>query len=115
MRPLLAAIATLLGLLPLPSPARAGDAIVLESYVGEKPADAEQVLAPLLEELARNRFAAGPAAVGGRFERTVSRPAVDGRFPADFGERVSRGYDLWTNGKFNEAVAILGPLVEAAR
>jgi len=115
MRPLLAALAALLALLALPSPARAGEAIILESYVGEKPADAEQVLAPLLEELAKNRFVAGPAVVGGKFERTVSRPAVDGRFPADFGERVSRGYDLWTNGKFNEAVAILGPLIELAR
>jgi hypothetical protein len=115
MRPYLVAIAALLALPALPSPARAGQPIVLESYAGERPADAERVLMPVLDELAKNRFVTGPAVVGRKFESTVSRPAVGGGLPENFAASVARGYDLWTNGKFNEAASILGPLIELAR
>ena len=115
MRPLLVAIAALLAIPALPSPARAGQPIVLESYAGERPADAERVLGPVIDELAKNRFVSGPAAVGRKFESAVSRPAVGGGLPDDFTASVARGYDLWTNGKFNEAASILGPLIELAR
>ena len=88
---------------------------MLESYAGERPTDAEAVLLPVIDELAKNRFVVGPAAVGRRFEAGVSRPAVSGGLPAGFSDAVTRGFDLWSNGKFDEAVAVLGPLVEAAR
>src|SRR5690349_18607884 len=42
--------------LSLPSSARAGQPIVLEAYVGERPADADPILAPVIDELAKNRF-----------------------------------------------------------
>ncbi len=116
MRPTLAAIVTLLVLSCLPAPARADHPpIVLESYVGEKPADADAILAPLVDELAKHRFVIGAAVVGRKFESTASRPAVGGGLPADFAEAVTRGYELWTNGKFDEAATVLGELVERAR
>jgi hypothetical protein len=116
MRHHLVAIATLLLVPWLPSPARADHPpIVLESYVGDKPADAEAILSPLVEELAKNKFVIGAAVVGRKFETTASRPAVTGGLPGGFGEAVTRGYDLWTNGKFDEAAEILGRLIEVAR
>jgi hypothetical protein len=112
----IATLATLLLVASLPSPARADHpAIVLESYVGEKPADAESVLAPLIEELAKLKFVIGPEVVGRSFEAAASRPAAAGGLPDDFAARVTRGYDLWTNGKFSEAATLLGQLVETAR
>ncbi|HWO19350.1 MAG TPA: hypothetical protein VNO30_11260 [Kofleriaceae bacterium] len=109
-------VATLLLAALRPSPARADHPpIILESYVGEKPADAGQVLAPLVEELASYKFVLGPEVVGRSFEAAASRPAVAGGLPDDFSAQVSQGYDLWTNGKFTEAAALLGRLVEAAR
>ncbi len=115
MRHPLVAIAALLAVSSLPSPALAGrPPIVLESYVGERPPDADGLLAPLIEELGKHRFAAG-AEVGRRFEAAASRPARAGGLPAGFADAVARGHDLWSNGKFDEAAAILGRLVEAAR
>jgi hypothetical protein len=113
----LAGVAALavLALVALPAPARADEPIVLESYAGERPADAEAVLLPVIDELAKNRFVVGPAVVGRRFEAAVSRPALSGGLPQGFSDAVTRGFDLWSNGKFDEAAAVLGPLVEAAR
>jgi hypothetical protein len=115
MRHPLVAIAALLAASSPLSPALAGrPPIVLESYVGERPPDADALLAPLLEELGKHRFVAG-AEVGRRFEAAASRPATAGGLPAGFADAVARGHDLWSNGKFDEAAAILGRLVEAAR
>jgi hypothetical protein len=112
----LAAIAALLAVPALPSPARAERSpIVLESYAGDKPADADKLLSPLVDELAKHEFVFGAEVVGRTFEATASRPAIAGGLPKDFAERAARGYDLWTNGKFDEAAALLGPLIEAAR
>lgn len=117
MRNHLVAIATLLALPVLaPSRAHAGHPpIVLESYVGERPDDAEVLLSPLIDELAKNKFVIGPDVVGRQFEATASRPAVAGGLPKNFVDELARGHDRWANGKFDEAVPILGPLVEAAR
>jgi hypothetical protein len=112
----LALLAALLLAALRPSTARADHPpIVLESYVGERPADAGPILAPLIEELANHKFVIGPEVVGRSFEAAASRPAVAGGLPGDFIAQVNRGYELWTNGKFNEAATLLGQLVETAR
>ena len=113
MRSLLAATATLL---LHASPARAGyPPIVLESYTGDKPADAAKILSPVFDELATRKFVVGADVVGRQFEAIASRPAVTGGLRSDFAAAVDAGYDRWTNGKFDEAAKHLGPLVEAAR
>jgi len=107
-------VAVLVG---LHTSAFAGDsAIVLESYTGEKPADAGQTLSPMLGELGKHNFLAGYEVVGRSFEERVSRPAVtEAGLPADFGKQVEAGYNAWASGQFNEAVEVLGRMIRAAR
>jgi hypothetical protein len=94
----------------------AGAPIVLESYTGEKPAQATQLLSPLLGELGLNKFVAGYEGVGRSFEERVSRPAMtEARLPTDFAKQVETGYSAWASGQFNEAVEVLGKMIRAAR
>lgn len=100
-------------LMVMASSAYAGG-IVLESYTGERPADAPRLLAPVLEELSRRDFAAGDT-VARAYETKVSRAALmpDG-LPSDFSAQVDRGFKAWVGGRFDEAIKILVPLVETA-
>lgn len=102
-----------LGLVVMSSSARAGG-IVLESYTGERPADAPRLLAPVLEELSRRDYAAGDT-VARTYEAQVSRSALmAGGLPGDFAAQVDRGFKAWVGGRFDEAVKVLVPLVETA-
>jgi hypothetical protein len=95
----------------LSSSAYAGG-IVLESYTGERAADAPRLLAPVLEELSRRDYAAGDT-IARTYETQVSR-AASGGLPADFAAQVDRGFKAWVGGRFDEAVKVLVPLVETA-
>jgi hypothetical protein len=100
----------------LATSAFAGAPIVLESYTGEKPAEAGQLLSPLLAELGHNTFLAGYEGVGRSFEERVSRPAMtEARLPGDFVKQIESGYSAWASGQFNEAVELLGKMIRAAR
>jgi hypothetical protein len=95
--------------------AYAGDRVVLEVSTGPRPDDASRVLSPVLDELASREFVTGADVVGRKFEAQVSRAALaPGGLPADFADQVERGHREWISGKFDDAVAILSPLVEAA-
>jgi hypothetical protein len=95
------------------APARAGN-IVLESYTGERPADAPRLLSPVLDELAARNFAAGDS-VARMFEAKVSRaPQTRDGLPPDFAAQIDRGFKAWVAGRFEEAITTLVPLVEAA-
>jgi hypothetical protein len=99
----------------VPEAAWAGDGIVLESYTGSRPANAKDAISPVLDELAARGFIAGPDVVGRKYEAQVSRPAVTALgLPATFAEQIEKGHRAWISGKFDEAVAILGPIVDAA-
>lgn len=103
-----------LALLMTSSIARGGG-IVLESYTGERPADAARLLAPVLEELSRRDHAAGDT-VARSYESKASRTAVmPGGLPADFAAQVNAGFKAWVGGNFNQAIEILVPLVEMAQ
>lgn len=92
-----------------------GDGIVIESYTGQRPDDANRLLSPVLDELANRGYVAGPEVVGRRFEQRVSRPSVIANgLPAAFGEQVETGHKAWIAGRFDDAVKILTPLVDAA-
>jgi hypothetical protein len=94
-------------------PARAGG-IVLEAYTGDRAADANRLLGPVLDELAARGFAAGDT-VSRQIDAQVSRAAdVSGGLPADFAAQVDRGFRAWVGGKFDEAIKVLVPLVDTA-
>lgn len=88
--------------------------IVLESYTGRRPDDMTRMLSPLHEELAGRGYTTGDT-LARRYETTVSRPAQakDG-MPSDFEDRIERGHKAWIAGRFDEAVSILVPIVDAA-
>ena len=95
------------------SSAHAGG-VVLESYTGDRPADASRLLAPVLEELSRRDYAAGDT-VARTYETKVSHTAVaSGGLPDDFAAQADRGFKAWVGGRFDEAVKVLVPLVETA-
>src|SRR5262245_19302175 len=78
--------------------------IVVEARVGERPADADALLGPVLAELARCGFA-GPAAGAARIEQEVSRsstPLTDAEV-AEALQAVEGGYKLFLAGKFDAA------------
>jgi hypothetical protein len=100
--------------LVMTSAAHAGG-IVLESYTGERPADAPRLLAPILEELSRRDYAAGDT-VARSFEAQASRAATTATgLPSDFAAQVDRGFQAWVGGRFDEAIKRLVPLVETAQ
>lgn len=92
-----------------------GGGIVLESYTGERPADAARLLEPVLEELSQREYAAGDT-VARSYEAHASRAAVTpGGLPSDFAAQVDRGFKAWIGGRFDEAIKVLVPLVETAQ
>jgi hypothetical protein len=91
-----------------------GGGIVLESYTGERPADATRLLAPVLEELSGRGYASGDT-VARTYDVQVSRAAMTpGGVPVDFAAQIDRGFKAWVGGRFDEAIEILVPLVETA-
>lgn len=99
-------------LLVVASPARA-DGIVLESYVGNRPDNANFVLRSLLEELARRDFLSSGAAI--QFESRVSKPALtEAGLPVDFVPQVEKGHKAWISGNFTDSLQLLQPLVQKA-
>src|SRR5690349_608509 len=104
---------TALALVVMLATAHAGG-IALESYTGDRPADAPRLLGPILDELAARGFQAGDT-LSRSYEAGVSRAATTpGGLPADFAGEVDRGFKLWVTGKFDDALKVLGPLVETA-
>lgn len=92
-----------------------GGGVVLESYTGERPADAPRLLSPVLEELSQRGFASGDT-VARTYETQASRAAVmPGGMPSDFAARVDRGFNAWVAGRFDDSIRILVPLVETAQ
>lgn len=95
------------------APADAGG-IVLESYTGGRPADADKYTAPMVDILTKAGFAAG-GTVSQQFERDVSRPAVIGTgLPLDFDKQVEAAEQLFAVGNAHDAIAKLSALVELA-
>jgi hypothetical protein len=95
------------------NPVEAGRAVI-ESYTNTRPDDASEVLAPLMDELAK-QGASIPASYVPVYEARVSRPTTSPKgLPADFEAAVERGHRAWIAGRFAEAVAILQPLIDDA-
>jgi hypothetical protein len=83
--------------------------IVLESYVGQRPADAEAIMEPLLDELDARGFVARPASVLERVGGRAPRPGTldQSRTAAEITQPADAGYVAYTRGRFAEAEAVL--------
>jgi hypothetical protein len=107
--------ASLAALVLATTTAARADGIVLESYTGVRPDDVSRYMSPILDELSKHGFVAGYDAVGRKFETNASRPAITGAgLPTTFKADAAKGHNEWAHGKFDEALKILTPLVEAA-
>ncbi len=107
-------VVCLASVLALSSVARADDGIALEVFTGDRSPDASRLLSPIFDELAHNKISSGDT-VGRLFETAISRPArTEKGLPSDFNEQADRGFKLWAQGKFDESIKILLPLVELA-
>lgn len=88
--------------------------VVLESYTGDRPADAPRLLAPVLEELAKRKYDTGDT-VARTYDSQVSRAAQTAKgMPSDFAAQIDTGFKAWVQGRFGDAIKILVPLVEMA-
>jgi hypothetical protein len=92
-----------------PMPRVARPIIVLESYVGQRPANAGDIMAPLLDELAQREFVVRPAAVLDRIGGRAPRPGVldKAQTAAEITQPAEAGYAAYTRGRFAEAEAAL--------
>ncbi|HEX8111324.1 MAG TPA: hypothetical protein VF516_26525, partial [Kofleriaceae bacterium] len=88
--------------------------LVLESYVGQRPANADAVLAPLLDELEQRGFATRPASVLELVGGGAPRPGVLDRdtTAAEITQSAESGYEAYTRGRFAEAEAALKRVIE---
>jgi hypothetical protein len=88
--------------------------VVLESYVGQRPANADALLAPLRDELEQRGFAARPAAVVELAGDHAPRPGVldPGTTAAEITQPAESGYEAYTRGRFAEAEAQLKLAIE---
>jgi len=80
--------------------------IAIESYEGERPADAETLLRPIYTELARRGFVVGDALVA-QIERTESRSAdqLSASASVEAQRYVDQGYQSFVDGDYAAAVA----------
>jgi hypothetical protein len=88
--------------------------LVLESYVGQRPANADAVLAPLLDELDQRGFATRPAAVLDLVGGAAPRPGVidHDTSAAEITQAAESGYEAYTRGRFAEAESALRFAIE---
>lgn len=87
--------------------ATAAPAVVLESYAGARPSDADQVLKPIYAELARRGFVLGPKLVTILGE-TMSRggAALSPEQALDAQRLVEDGYQHFIDGDYDAAIAL---------
>jgi len=88
--------------------------IVLESYVGQRPLDADAIMGPLRDELEMRGLTAQPQPVLQRIGGRAPRPgALDKhRTAAEITQPADAGYIAYTRGRFADAEAALELAVE---
>lgn len=105
------AIAPLAFAMFMSTPCLAGrvEGIVVESYVGERPHDAEHVLAPLRRALREEGHVVGIVALGSRIEKKLSRPgtSLDADTLAESIRLVDDGFDAWLRLDLKRALELL--------
>jgi hypothetical protein len=96
----------------IPALARA-DGLVLESYAGPRPADADRLFGPVAAELASRRFLTRDSAVTAINEHFG--PAVTAAAPATLlaaSAAVAKGYEAYIDGDCRAATGLLEPAIQ---
>jgi hypothetical protein len=91
-------------------------AVVVEVYDRERPGDADRLLRPIMDELGGHMVLVGES-VGKGYEVFHSQPGI-GVDPAvldGLANRARRGFEEWTQARFEEAVRILDDVAATAR
>jgi hypothetical protein len=109
-------------LLSLAAPRRAARAdglrstIVVESYVGVRPANAERIMAPLRAELEARGFVADPTVLAMRLETSVARPGlVDESLTKNaLSQMFENGLRAWNMGDEDAALGKLESAISTA-
>jgi hypothetical protein len=83
--------------------------IVLEAHVGERPANAGELLEPVLTELDRHGFAARPSSIGRLLGDRAPRPGIldPGTTTRDIIALSTTGFHAFRRAQYQEAVATL--------
>ena len=91
--------------------------IVLESHVGQRSADTDAAIRPVLDELERLGFAARPQSIERLLGGRVPRPGRldDGKTVADIKQLIAIGRSTFDKAKFGDAEAALRGAVELIR
>jgi hypothetical protein len=101
-----------LALVVAPTVGVAAPVAVLESYVGERPKDADVLLAPVHDELGRLGYTSA-SALRQRADARMSRPGDRGAGEAKRAlSLTTRGYDAWLAGRIEEAATLMGEAVD---
>lgn len=90
--------------------------IAIESYVGQRPANADRVARWVRTVFARHRFTVQPAALARLFRAHTFRPGiVSPTFAKRLQSNTEEGENAFMNEDFNGAAKILGALLEEMR
>lgn len=111
--------ATFVLLLAAPSASRAdapSDAIVVESYVGPRPAAADRLVGALRAELEKRGYVADPTVLKMRLERSVARPGLidEGLTIATLAKKLERGINAWWGAQEDVALQNLESAISLA-
>lgn len=101
------------------SPAQAdapADALVVESYVGQRPVVAERIVGALRAELEKRGYVAEPTMLKMRLERNVARPGLvdDGLTIATLAKKLESGINAWWGAQEEIALQHLESAVSLA-
>jgi hypothetical protein len=93
-----------------------GDALVVESYVGPRPAAAERLVGAFRAELEKRGYVVDPTVLKMRLERSVARPGLvdEGLTIATLAKKLESGINAWWGAQEEVALANLEPAVSLA-
>ncbi len=110
------ALALVLGLMSAAPPLARAEPLVLESYVGERPREAELLLSPLRSALAQHGFVVEPAAIAKvlRGYRTLPSISETGVTARQLNEAFERAHGDWLDGRIDRAATRLEAAITIA-
>jgi hypothetical protein len=89
--------------------------VALESYVGQRPNDADRVMTTLRKVLKANGFAYDPKDLSERFAQHAWRSGGNASAGPQMSAAIDRGRNSFENSDWKQALDALGPAVASAR